>query len=43
MALASGRAAGIEIAIYNPRLDTDGSAGHRLADLLKEVLGGFPG
>jgi arginase len=42
MALASGRAVGIEIAIYNPRLDEDGSAGHRLADLLKEVLGGSP-
>jgi arginase len=38
-ALASGQAVGIEIAIYNPRLDEDGSAGRRLAELLKEVLG----
>jgi arginase len=43
VALASGRAVGIEIAIYNPRLDEDGSAGRRLADLLKEVLGGSCG
>jgi arginase len=42
MALASGRAVGIEIAIYNPRLDQDGSAGRCLADLLKEVLGDLP-
>lgn len=38
-ALASGQAVGMEIAIYNPRLDEDGSAGRRLAELLKEVLG----
>ena len=37
-ALASGRAVGIEIAIYNPLLDQDGNAGRRLTDLLKEVL-----
>lgn len=37
-ALASGRAVGLEVAIYNPRLDADGSAGRRLVDLLKEVL-----
>jgi arginase len=37
-ALASGRAVGLEIAIYNPRLDEDGSAGRRLTDLLKQVL-----
>jgi arginase len=43
MALASGHAVGIEIAIYNPRLDKDGSAGRYLADLLKEVLDGSPG
>lgn len=27
VALASGKAVGIEITIYNPRLDEDGSAG----------------
>lgn len=37
-ALASGRAAGIEIAIYNPLLDGDGSAGRRLTDVLIQVL-----
>jgi arginase len=37
-ALASGRAVGIEIAIFNPQLDEDGSAGRRLAQLLKDVL-----
>jgi arginase len=38
-ALASGRALGIEITIYNPSLDPDGSAGRRLADLVATVLG----
>lgn len=38
-ALASGRAAGLEVTIYNPRLDEDGSAGRRLVNLLKDVLG----
>jgi arginase len=38
IALASERAIGIEIAIYNPRLDQDGNAGRRLADTLQAVL-----
>jgi len=37
-ALNSGRATGIELAIYNPNLDEDGAAGRRLADVLKQVL-----
>jgi arginase len=37
-ALASGRAVGLEVAIYNPDLDEDGSAGRRLVELLKEAL-----
>lgn len=37
-ALASGRAVGIEVAIYNPKLDEDGSAGERLAAIMKEAL-----
>ncbi len=37
-ALASGRAAGIEIAIYNPALDVNGMAGRVLTDILVEVL-----
>lgn len=39
IALSSGKAVGIEITIYNPRLDADGSAGRGLADLLAGVLG----
>lgn len=37
-ALASGKAVGLEITIYNPRLDEDGSAGRGLADLLAAAL-----
>ena len=37
-ALASGRAVGIEVAIYNPGLDEDGSAGERLTGIMKEAL-----
>lgn len=40
IALASGKAVGLEVAIYNPRLDEDGSAGRGLADVLAAVLGG---
>lgn len=40
MALASGKAVGIEIAIYNPRLDKDGAAGRGLTDVLAAALGG---
>lgn len=38
-ALASGRAVGLEVTIYNPALDEDGTAGRGLADLLATVLG----
>jgi arginase len=38
IALASGKAIGLEVAIYNPRLDADGSAGRALAGVLKEAL-----
>lgn len=38
MALASGKAVGLEVAIYNPRLDKDGSAGRGLADVLAAAL-----
>jgi arginase len=37
-ALASGRAVGIEITIYNPALDADGSSGRELARTLIESL-----
>jgi arginase len=37
--LASGKAVGIEITIYNPHLDEDGSAGRGLADILAAALG----
>jgi arginase len=37
-ALASGRAVGLEITIYNPALDHDGRAGRLLANLLASVL-----
>jgi arginase len=39
IALASGNAVGLEVAIYNPRLDKDGSAGRGLADVLVAALG----
>ncbi len=38
-ALSSGCAAGLEIAIYNPALDPDGSAGRELVRVLADVLG----
>lgn len=38
IALSSGKARGLEITIYNPRLDEDGSAGRGLADMLAAVL-----
>jgi arginase len=40
IALASGRAVGLEVAIYNPELDPDGSAGRKLADVLGTALAG---
>jgi arginase len=39
IALASGRATGLELTIYNPNLDPDGSAGRALADVFAEALG----
>jgi arginase len=38
IALASGKAVGLEVAIYNPRLDEDGRAGRGLADVLVAAL-----
>jgi arginase len=38
MALASGRAVGLEVTIYNPALDADGRAGRLLTDLLVSSL-----
>jgi arginase len=38
IALASDRAIGLEVAIYNPRLDPDGAAGRGLVDLLAAAL-----
>ena len=39
VAMQSGRAVGIEIAIYNPHLDADGSAGAALVQVLADALG----
>jgi arginase len=39
VALGSGKAVGIEITIYNPHLDEDGSAGRGLLDVLAAALG----
>ena len=39
LALASDRAAGMEITIYNPRLDRDGSSGR---ELVRTVVAAFP-
>ena len=39
-AMASGRAVGIEVTIYNPKLDPDGASGRRLTATLAEALGG---
>jgi arginase len=36
--IASGRAAGLEVTIYNPALDADGSAGRGLTDALVRAL-----
>jgi arginase len=40
MALATGKAVGIEVTIYNPNLDSGGTAGRLLTDLLVEALVG---
>jgi len=39
IALASGKGVGLEVTIYNPSLDKDGSAGRGLADVLVAALG----
>jgi arginase len=39
VALASGRAVGLEVTIYNPALDQDGRAGRKLANVLFAALG----
>ena len=36
--MACGRAAGMEVTIYNPALDPDGSSGQALTDTLVRVL-----
>ena len=38
IALSSGKAVGLEITIYNPRLDKDGSAGRGLVNVLAAAL-----
>lgn len=38
-ALSTGRAAGMEVTIYNPALDEDGRAGQALTDVLAAALG----
>ena len=38
IAITSGKAVGIEITIYNPNLDADGSAGRGLANALAKGL-----
>jgi arginase len=39
IALASGKAIGVEVTIYNPRLDQDGGAGRGLTEVLAKALG----
>jgi arginase len=39
IALGSGKAVGLEVSIYNPNLDKDGSAGRGLAEVLIAALG----
>jgi arginase len=41
MAVTSGRAAGMEVTIYNPALDEDGRAGRELTNVLVAALGTF--
>ena len=38
IAIRSGRAAGLQVAIYNPDIDSDGSNGRGLAATLREAL-----
>ena len=39
VALASDKAVGLEITVYNPRFDEDGSAGRGLTTVLVDALG----
>jgi arginase len=39
IAMASGKAMGIEVTVYNPNLDEDGEAGRKLAQVLADALG----
>jgi arginase len=39
IAMASGKAMGIEVTVYNPNLDKDGEAGRKLAQVLADALG----
>jgi arginase len=39
IALSSGKAVGLEVTVYNPNLDRDGSAGSGLCDVLARALG----
>ena len=41
IALRSGRAVGLQVAIYNPDIDTGGSNGRGLAAAVREALAGF--
>ena len=43
VALRSGRATGLQVAIYNPDIDTDGSNGRGLAATVREVLSASAG
>jgi arginase len=38
MAIASDQAAGLQVAIYNPDIDTDGSNGRELAAAIRSAL-----
>jgi arginase len=40
IAVASGRAVGVQVAIYNPDFDADGSNGRGLAATIREALAG---
>jgi arginase len=41
VAVGSGRAVGLQVAIYNPDIDADGSNGRGLAATLRDALAGF--
>jgi arginase len=42
-ALSSGRATGLDVTIFNPRLDSDGQLAVRLAECLRRGLSALPG